>query len=276
MASVEKLLAHPEALCNMVRRIAVAAGDLTLDYFDGFADPAPVTRKNGTIVTAADRVVEDHIVAALRALTPAIPVVAEEQCAESAPPALDGHEYFWLVDPLDGTAEFLAGSDSYAVNIGLIRNGEPLIGVIYAPARGELYAGWGPDTAVRWMADSDHEKSLRVRSPAAAGLVAIISQRHGDEEQQTAFIENYKIARIQRAGSALKFCQIAAGKADIYPRFGITHEWDTAAGDAILRAAGGAVCTFDGVPLRYGKVAARFINPFFVACRPDLLLPPEN
>jgi 3'(2'), 5'-bisphosphate nucleotidase len=260
MTRASKLLAHPEALCNMVRRIAIEAGNLTLDYFEGFEDQAAQTKEDGSVVTAADH-----------AILPEIPIISEEQAAAGTIPDITNHEYFWLVDPLDGTAAFLDGVAEYSINIALIKNGDPLIGVVYDPVKGELFAGCGPGTAIRWLDDTDQEKSIRTRALPAAGLTVITSRRNAHGAELEKFLENYKVEKRLSCSSALKFCRIATGKADLYPRFGETYEWDTAAGDAILRAAGASVNDLSGTPLRYGKKEAGFINPPFVACYADLL-----
>ncbi|MBU0859002.1 MAG: 3'(2'),5'-bisphosphate nucleotidase CysQ, partial [Alphaproteobacteria bacterium] len=249
MSVTSKLLDHPLALCNMVRRIAQEAGTLTLDYFDDLTDMAEGLdhKADGSPVTRADREAEALITAALADIIAGIPVVAEEATAAGNVPDIAGLEYFWLVDPLDGTREFVTGSPEYTINIALIKNGDPILGVIYAPAKGELYAGCGPGTAVRYLEDQDSEKSLRVRSTPRSGLVVMASRAHGDKAQLDAFLESHKVAKMVHIGSSLKFCAIAAAKADMYPRFGPTCEWDVAAGDAILRAAGASVNDLSGV-----------------------------
>lgn len=270
MTAPEKLLQHPQALCNMVRRVALAAGHLLLDYADRM-DMNATTKDDGSPVTAADHAAEALIMAELASILPGVPVVAEEETAAGRVPDIAGVEYFWLVDALDGTRAFVRGEHDFTVNIALIRNAAPLLGVVYAPARGEMYSGCGPDTALRWLEDTDHEKSIRLRRPPASGLVVMASSHHGDKARMDEFLSQYKVAKMVRQSSSLKLCALAAGKADMYPRFGPTCEWDIAAGDAVLRAAGAAVHDLSGVPLCYGRMADKFVNPDFVACSVDLI-----
>lgn len=269
-----KLLAHPLALCNIIRRIAVAAGDITLQYFDesGLDESLYQNKPDGSPVTRADIEAEAYIIEELKKMLPDVPVVAEEAFGRGEIPVLDGHDYFFLIDALDGTRQFKKGDPHYTVNIALIHQGAPVIGIVYAPARGELYAGSGPDTAIRWLADNDSEKSIRVRRPPHGGLTVVASQEHGKGPQMEDFLQQHKVAKRLAMGSSLKLCFIAAGKADLYPRFGETSEWDTAAGDAVLRAAGGVVTDMQGNPLTYGHATRKFINPEFIACSRDLAL----
>jgi 3'(2'), 5'-bisphosphate nucleotidase len=264
-----KLLQNRAALCNMVRRLAIEAGDITLQYFDEAGFHGTEHKQDGSPVTQADREAEVLIEKGLLNLLPDVPVVGEEAIAAGHTPDISGSEYFWLVDPLDGTREFISGSGDYTVNIALIHHGEPVLGVVYAPALGDLYAGFveaDGGKAVRWNADSDKEKEIYVRTPPKAGLTVVASRSHGTKaEQMEKFLEDYKVEKLLKRGSSLKICIIAAGKADLYPRLGTTSEWDTAAGDAVLRAAGGKIVDLEGNPLRYGKAAAKFLNPHFVA-----------
>lgn len=259
----------------MVRRIAIAAGEITLDYFDdsGFAEAD--AKADGSPVTIADQKAEDHIIAALRDIFADIPVVGEESVSAGNIPDLTGHDYFWLVDPLDGTKEFVSGSGEYTVNIALIHKGVPLLGVVYAPVPGELYAGCGPGTAIRWLDDTDIEKPIHVRIPPATGLNVVASRSHGSGQAMDDFLANYKISKMIKRGSSLKLCAVACGKADMYPRFGPTCEWDIAAGDAVLRSAGGVVSGEDGRAFTYGHADRKFLNPSFIARAGGLLLPAE-
>ncbi len=269
-----KLLKHPQALCNMVRRIAVKAGDITLQYFDeaGMDQSQYQIKGDGSPLTQADTEAEAYIAKELHGMLPDVPVVGEEAIARGEIPSLDGHEYFWLVDPLDGTKQFKEGDKDYTVNIALIHKGVPVIGIIYAPARGELYAACGPGTAVRWLADTDKEKAIKVRRPPHGGLTVVVSKSHGDNAKIDTLLQNHKVAKRVGVGSSLKLGFIAAGKADLYPRFGETSEWDTAAGDAILRAAGGVIEDMNGQPLVYGRADKKFLNPEFIARASDLAL----
>ncbi len=220
-------------------------------------------------VTEADRRAESIILEGLRSHYPDVPVVAEEEAAAGRCPAnLNGR--FILVDPLDGTREFINDRPDYTVNIALIENGEPVAGIVYVPARGELYGGCG-DKAWMQLAPADgpmlERTSISCREPATP-LVIVASKSHRTPET-VAFLERYRGAETVSIGSSLKFCLLASGKADLYPRLGRTMEWDTAAGDAILRAAGGTSVTRDLRPLVYGKRdradEADFANPHFIA-----------
>jgi 3'(2'), 5'-bisphosphate nucleotidase len=249
-ASLAKLLPQ-------VRTIAREAGQVILRYYhDGV--PAEI-KADGSPVTTADHAAEGVIMPALHHLTPSIPVISEENHAAGLSAAVTGD--FWLVDPLDGTRSFVDRTDEFTVNIGLVRGGVPILGVIYAPVTGEMFAAAGPGTAVQCQQGRDKPVSARV--PPADGLRVVASRRHIDEERLSEFLAGRKVAEQLRSSSAFKFCMLASGKADLYPRFGPTSEWDTAAGQAILEAAGGAVTTPDGRPLRYGK--PDFRNGDFIA-----------
>jgi 3'(2'), 5'-bisphosphate nucleotidase len=216
------------------------------------------TKHDGSPVTEADERAQDVICAALAKLSPGVPVMAEESCNPERDKAPDGG--FWLVDPLDGTKEFLSRNGEFTVNIGLIEDGTPVLGVVLAPALGRLFAADGT-TAV--VVDEAGQRTLAARAAPEEGATLVSSRSHGDAEALARFTEGRSIATSITAGSSLKFCLLAAGEADLYPRFGRTMEWDTAAGDAILRAAGGRVTDLDGRPLRYGKPG--FANPPFIA-----------
>lgn len=261
---MSKLLSHLPALCNLIRRVAHEAGEITLDYFDEGMMLSADTKGDGSPVTEADRKAEEHISKALKEEFPDIPVVGEEAVAQGEVHDLSSHEYFWLVDPVDGTREFIGGSPDFTVNIALIKNNEPILGVIYAPARGEMYSAHGEGTATRWISETGTEKEIRVRKPSKGGLVVMASKnRAGDALDH--YLAEHKVEKIVRRGSSLKICAVASGKADIYPGLWETCEWDTGAGHAILDAAGGEIVTLDGAALRYGLKAPHFINPSFVA-----------
>ena len=261
---MSKLLAHLPALCNVVRRVAVEAGEITLDYFDeGMRLPSDL-KADGSPVTEADRRAEEYIAKALKDSIAGIPVVGEESVAQGEAYDLSGEEYFWLVDPLDGTREFVAGSPEFTVNIALVKNGVPVLGVIYAPAKGEMFSSCGEGTAVRWLEETGNEKPIRVRRPSRNGLIVIASKNRAGAELDK-FLEEQKVEKVIRRGSSLKICAVASGKADIYPGFGQTCEWDTAAGQAILTAAGGEIVSMDGRPLIYGGRDKNFYNPPFLA-----------
>lgn len=266
MTMTDKLLQNPAALCNMVRRVAVEAGHLTLKYFDGEFDNPTDEKHDGSPVTLADREAEKFIVSALRDITPEIPIIAEE--GTSGAVDLSGQDCFWLVDPLDATKEFIAGGENYTVNIGLVQKGMPTLGVIFAPALGTLYAGHS-GKAVRWNETTGKDKDISVRQTPAAGLTVMSSLYHAEDGKMHAFLESFKVEKILKKPSSLKICAVAEGKADMYPRFGPTCEWDIAAGEAILRAAGGVFTDIKGAAMEYGRSDRKFENPFFVAAAFD-------
>ncbi|WP_245942290.1 3'(2'),5'-bisphosphate nucleotidase CysQ [Sphingomonas gilva] len=252
------------ALDDLVR-LAVAAGQAIMPFYRG---PCAIsTKADASPVTEADRAAEAIILAGLRALDPALPVIAEEEAAAGRVPQTGST--FVLVDPLDGTREFVAGRDEFTVNIAIVDEGVPVRGVVYAPALGRLWAGDIGTGAWRARIDAERDGDLRrqpiaARQPPAAGLVAVASRSHRTPETD-AYLARFTISDLVSAGSSLKFCLVAEGKADLYPRLGRTMEWDTAAGHAVLRAAGGEVLTLDGLPLTYGKRERGYDNPHFVA-----------
>lgn len=251
------------ALLNELREIALGAGNITLRHFESDTDINVDRKVDDSPVTIADREAEEYITAKLRALTPEIPVVGEEAVSAGVIPDISKGT-FWLVDPLDGTKEFISGSGEFTVNIALIENGTPTMGVVYTPVAKEMYAAAGPGTAVLSI-DGGADAPIATRDLPGEGITIIGSRRHGDPEKLEAFLAGRKVAEQLSRGSSLKFCAVAAGRADIYPRFGPTCEWDTAAGDAVLRAAGGRVVDTSGNPLLYGKTDDRFLNPEFIA-----------
>lgn len=267
----EKLLANPKALANMVSRIAYAAGEITLKYFDPAGLDNVEAKGDGSPVTQADREAEDYIREQVAALVPNVPLLGEEAVEAGNIPDLAAHDYFWCVDPLDGTKDFIAGKGDFTVNIGLIYNNAPCLGVVYAPYNGEMYIGSVRDgVAIRWLDDSDNEKDIHVRRPPAEGFDVVVSSSHGDTSRQEAYLEHFKVRKQVKRGSSMKICAIAAGKADLYPRFGPTYEWDTAAAHSVIQAAGGDITQLDGSPLAYGGKGERasapdFLNPEFVA-----------
>ena len=209
-------------------------------------------------VTEADRAAELIILAALARHAPDVPVIAEEEVAAGRIPA-HGDTYF-LVDPLDGTKEFVRGGDDYTVNIGLIVGGMPLLGAVYAPATGRLHGGVVGEGA--WLDEGNGRREIRAREPGEQ-LVAVASKSHFNQPTADYLAEAAGECGYLAIGSSLKFCVVAEGEADIYPRLSPTSEWDTAAGHAVLLAAGGRVDGPDGNPLQYGKRA--FLNRGFVA-----------
>jgi 3'(2'), 5'-bisphosphate nucleotidase len=224
-------------------------------------------------VTLADQEAEKLIEKALKDITPDVTIVGEEAAADGYRPDLSSEDYFWLVDPLDGTKEFISGSGDYTVNIGLIHKNEPVLGVVYAPVHGELYAACGAGTAIKWNEDTETEKSIHVRNAPNKGLTIVSSKSFGSGDKLEKFLQNYKIEKSIKRGSSLKICSVAAGKADMYPRFGPTCEWDTAAAHAVIRGAGGFLSDIQGNELTYGGRDPKFLNPEFIARSADIDLP---
>lgn len=256
-----------KAVCEAAIGLALSTGmEIMRVYETGFkienkADSSPVTE--------ADRRAEEIILKGLTDRFPGVPIVAEEACSAGAVPSEIG-ETFFLVDPLDGTREFVNRRSDFTVNIALVHAQVPVAGVVYAPARGELYCGHDEQAE---FCRVDRQGQLAGRQiisvrPCARPPVIVASRSHGTPETD-AFIADHEGAELISVGSSLKFCMLASGTADIYPRFGRTMEWDTAAGDAVLRAAGGRTVLPDGRPLFYGKRNqphdADFANPWFIA-----------
>src|SRR3954452_24283643 len=236
-----------DALLEIALRAALAGGDEVMRVY---ADPFEVIQKEDrTPVTEADLASERAIVAILGAAAPDIPIVSEETVpAEgfSSPAAR-----FWCVDPLDGTKEFIARNDEFSVLIALIEHGRPVLGIVHGPALGVTYAGHGPGTAMRRTGGG--VEPIRARAPSPDGLVVIHSRSHENSRRLAEYFQGRSVIERRQCGSALKFGVLAAGDADLYPRFGTTMEWDTAAGQAVLEAAGGHVLSLTGEPLIYGK-----------------------
>jgi 3'(2'), 5'-bisphosphate nucleotidase len=217
------------------------------------------TKSDASPVTEADRAAEELILAGLRAATPEIQVVAEEEIAAGHVRTVTAE--YWLVDPLDGTREFAKGYDEFTVNVGLVRGGRAVLGAVAVPATGEMFTGILGQGA--WK--SEHggpPRPIAAREVPEEGATLLGSRHHSVDSRLDAFVEGKRIARIIPMGSALKFLRLAEGAADIYPRFGRTMEWDTAAPQAVLEAAGGKVTLFDGTPLAYGK--PDWANPSFL------------
>ncbi len=266
-------LLEPDRAAHERQRLAEAFAQLTLDAavsimqvystrgckFETKADKSPVSE--------ADERAETVILAGLARCAPGIPVLAEEAAARGIKPALDG--CFILVDPLDGTREFVGGSGEFTVNIALIEAGRPVVGAVYAPVLKRLWIGSTIATVFEVapggsLAGAGHGRLIRARTVPHDGYVALASRSHGDPETE-AFLARLPIRERRGAGSSLKFCALAEGEADVYPRFGPTMEWDTAAGDAVLRAAGGTVLSVSGGPLQYGKMGSDYRNGGFIA-----------
>ncbi len=247
---------------TMLRLIAERAGQVIMTHYAEGAAIEVRSKDDASPVTAADEAAEAFILRALETLTPEIPVIAEEATAAGIQPDVSGG-LFWLVDPLDGTKEFLARNGEFTVNIALIQDGEPVAGVVHAPALAKTWAGAGAGSATFSQGDQP-PRAMEVRRPPEDGVVVVASRRHGASQDLDRFLADYDVAEQTTAGSSLKFCLVASGTADLYPRFGRTMEWDTAAGHAVLLAAGGSVVRADdGSPLTYGKPG--FENPHFIA-----------
>ena len=249
------------ALLTALEAVTRQAGALIMQVYGTAFDVQH--KSDASPVTEADERAEACITAALQRLHTGIPVVAEEAAARGQVPAIA--DRFWLVDPLDGTREFVARNGEFTVNIALIEHGVPVLGLVYAPVLDDLYLGAVGHGA--WLVDKGQRRAISCRALQPQSAVLACSRSHGDEaalqqwlrQAQPALVLSQRLA----VGSSLKFGLLAAGQADVYPRFGPTMEWDTAAGHAVLRAAGGEVEDLHGQPLRYGK--AGFGNPHFVA-----------
>ncbi len=218
------------------------------------------TKRDGTPVTEADERSEAIIAEALARAAPDIPMVGEESSAAGRAPTELGRRY-WLVDPLDGTREFIAHNDEFCVSIGLIEDGRPVLGVLHGPALGLTFAAALPGPAFRLMPDGAR-LSVRARSAPSEGLTVMVSRSHRDQARIEHYLSGTKVKAARPMGSALKLGLVASGEADLYPRLGPTSEWDTAGGEAILVAAGGSLALLDGGPLPYGK--PKFLNPPFI------------
>ena len=233
--------------------------------------PVVARKADASPVTAADERSEAIILAAIARAMPGVAVVAEEAMSRGEAPSLGAT--FFLVDPIDGTREYIAGSDDFCINIALVEDARPVLGIIYAPAKRWLCVTAGERAAVEADVDAGARaarigdlatRPLHTRRPQPDALVAIASRSDRDPRIET-FLTALGVAERRSIGSALKFCVLARGEADVYPRFGRINEWDTAAGHAILAAAGGCVTAADGRDLAYGKASEGYRNPAFVA-----------
>ena len=256
------------SLLDSLVETTLAAGRVVMDVYAG--DFAVTTKGDASPVTEADERAEKVILADLARLLPGVAVIAEEEAAAGRLPANLG-ERFVLVDPLDGTKEFVSRNGEFTVNIAVVEDGRPIAGVVLAPALGEIFVGAVGEGARAGRIDADGRvvwRDITVRTVPAEGLVVLASRSHAGPETE-ALLARLPVAKRVSAGSSLKFCRVAAGEADLYPRLGRTMEWDTAAGDAVLRAAGGAVVGADGRPFVYGKrnqaSDVDFANPWFLA-----------
>ena len=261
-----------EKLAVVMRRLAIEAGALILEVYGRPAMDARA-KADQSPVTEADEAADAHISAGLRAAFPDLPLVTEEQAATHGQDVTT----FLIVDPLDGTKEFVQRRGDFTVNIALVEEGVPVRGVVYAPAQGRMFytdaAGRSIEEIGAMSPDEIGEtRPIGVAIPDNRALRIVASKSHRDEATDN-YIAHYAASDIKSAGSSLKFCLVATGEADLYPRLGRTMEWDTAAGQAVLVGAGGEVVRFDDhAPLRYGK--AGFANPFFIAYAPGVRLVP--
>lgn len=262
-----------ETLTTVMRRLSLEAGDKIMEIYEG-PDFEVRSKADNSPVTVADEAADAIISAGLRAAFPDVPLVTEEQA--------DSHDVkaktFLIVDPLDGTKEFVQRRGDFTVNIAYVVDGLPVRGVVYAPAKGRLFYTTATGRSVEESGDFDKEtpgatEPIKVSAPDNGSLLVVASKSHRDQATDD-YIGKYAVQDMKSAGSSLKFCLIATGEADLYPRLGRTMEWDTAAGHAVLNGAGGRVVRFDDhTPLLYGK--ADFANPFFIACSPDVALKPS-
>ncbi len=252
-----------DKLTEVMRRLALEAGDIIMEIYNS-ADFDVRSKSDESPVTAADEAADAHISAGLRAAFPDITLVTEEQAETHAETA----NTFLIVDPLDGTKEFIHRRGDFTVNIAYVEDGAPRRGVVYAPAKGRLFYTNAVGISVEETGDLDRDtvgttKPILVSTPDNNALVVVASKSHRDQATDD-YINRYAVRDMTSAGSSLKFCLVATGEADLYPRVGRTMEWDTAAGHAVLMGAGGHVVRFDDhMPLSYGK--ADFANPFFIA-----------
>ncbi len=259
-----------ERLAEVARRLALEAGDRIMEIYQS-PDFDVRSKDDASPVTAADEAADALISAGLRAAFPDVPLVTEEQAATHGQVL----STFLIVDPLDGTKEFVQRRGDFTVNIAYVEDGVPLRGVVYAPAKGRLFYTRADGASVEETGPLAKDavgqvQLLSVSAPDNAALMVVASKSHRDAATD-AYIAQYAVRDMTSAGSSLKFCLVATGEADLYPRLGRTMEWDTAAGHAVLAGAGGQVVRFDDhAPLAYGKDG--FANPFFIAYAPGVEL----
>ena len=252
---------HP--LVNAVLELVQEAGQATLPYWQ--ADVAVQTKADESPVTAADIAAHKVLETGLLALDASIPVLSEEDC-EIALSTREQWTRWWLVDPLDGTKEFISGSDEYTVNVALIEHGRVVFGVVGVPVTSAIYYGGAEFGAFCRDADGA-TRSLHMRSAPQDELAVVASKRHSSPEQEALLerlAKSFPALRLVNVGSSLKFCQMAEGAADLYPRLAPTSQWDTAAAQGVLEGAGGQVLNLQGQPLTY-EAQESYLNPFFVA-----------
>ena len=248
-----------KSIINKLLDVARIAGDATMEIYN--SDFEIYSKKDESPVTEADRKAEAIITPVLEKLAPEVPVVAEEAFSAGISPDIEG-KMFWLVDPVDGTKQFISKKDEFTVNIALIdENRTPIFGVVHAPALDRMF--WGSKEYGAFVREANGEvKPISVREEPAEGIVAVVSRSHKTPEVDE-YLKNFTVAEEVSSGSSIKFCQVAEGIADVYPRFGPTMEWDTGAGHAVVLGAGGTVKTPEGEDFRYAKDG--FKNGYFIA-----------
>jgi 3'(2'), 5'-bisphosphate nucleotidase len=253
----------PSSLLQSLIDLSIRAGTEIMAIYA--TDFSAKEKGDLTPVTDADEAAERIILTGLSRIDGSVPVISEEAASAGRIPEVSTK--FFLVDPLDGTKEFISKNGEFTVNIALVEHGEPVAGVVYAPALKRIFWGEKGVGAAHGKVDGDVVSAwhpLAVRKLPAEGATVVASRSHRDQATED-FLKTVKVKSLCSAGSSLKFCLIAAAEADLYPRFGRTMEWDTAAGHAVLLAAGGKVVTADGPPLRYGKHERGYDNPAFIA-----------
>lgn len=252
-------------LVPVIRQLALEAGEKIMEVYER-PDFEVKAKGDSSPVTEADEAADALISAGLRAAFPDVALITEEQAASHGLRA----KTFLIVDPLDGTKEFVQRRGDFTVNIAYVQDGVPLRGVVYAPAQQRLFYTLPDGAAVEESLKDGSRRPIRVSTPDNAALMVVASKSHRDQATED-YIGKYAVRDSRSAGSSLKFCLVATGEADLYPRLGRTMEWDTAAGDAVLRGAGGQVVRFDDhTPLAYGKQG--WDNPFFIALAPGVVL----
>ena len=266
----KELFMNKAKICTVIRKLAIEAGKEIMEIYND-NDFKVKLKEDESPVTIADETADKLIFAGLREAFPNIPIVTEEQAETHNEQA----STFFIVDPLDGTKEFIHRRGEFTVNIAYVVDGHPLMGVVYAPAKGRLFYTDKEGKSIEELGTHNIDevgdiKYISVSIPNSDGLIVVASKSHRDQALED-YIAKYTVLNSRAAGSSLKFCLIATGEADFYPRVGRTMEWDTAAGHAILTGAGGHVVRFDNhEPLIYGKPL--FENPFFIASVPGINL----
>ena len=255
--AISRAMLTEKQLADLLPKVESLAGEAGKAILAHYQTGTPIiTKVDGSPVTAADHASDAILVPGLEALTPGIPVVSEEGVEAGRVPDISGGS-FWLVDPLDGTKEFIAGTGEFTVLIGLIQAGRPVLGVMLAPVSGEMYSASAPHAA--WSVSSAGRQALQARSLPANGEITVTTSFRRANERLESYLATLPVGQRIPRRSAFKFAEVARGAADLYPGFGVSYEWDTAAGHALVLAAGGTVTLVDGSPLTYGKLGFR--NP---------------